>query len=94
MNDQPNRTTAAGIRHYLSVLRKRWSIIAALTVLGGSAALALSVAATPTYTSVSRVYFSLPTGTSGTTCRRAPPTRRARCSPTPRSPSSPSCWTG
>lgn len=53
-------------REYLLVLRKRWLIVALVTVIGGVLAAATVFSATPIYRSTSSVYFSLPSsGTSG-----------------------------
>jgi capsular exopolysaccharide synthesis family protein len=47
------------------VLRRHWFAVVLLTLLGALASGALSFTATPSYTSTASVYFSLPSGTSG-----------------------------
>jgi capsular exopolysaccharide synthesis family protein len=49
----------------MALLRKRWYIVLAATVLGGIGAFALSTTLTPVFHSTASLYFSLRTGTSG-----------------------------
>lgn len=51
-----------GLRDYLNVLRQRWLAVLVPTVLTTVAATALSLLATPTYTSTSSLFFSLQNG--------------------------------
>ena len=52
-------------RDYVRILRKRWVSLAVLALVGVAAAAAASLSATPAYQATSGVYFSIPTGTSG-----------------------------
>lgn len=47
------------LRDYLRILRKNWTLIAALALLGVAAAAAVSIAATPKYSSTAELYVSV-----------------------------------
>lgn len=53
------------VRDVMQVLRKQLWVIALSTLVGIGLAAFASITATPVYTSVARVYFSLPSGNSG-----------------------------
>jgi capsular exopolysaccharide synthesis family protein len=54
------------MRDYLQALRKQWWLVALVTLAVAGGIVAWSMTSTPIYRSTSTLYFSLPTGTSGT----------------------------
>lgn len=52
------------LRDYVTIMRKRWLLIAIFCVAGVAAAGAASFTATPSYKATASVYFSLPYGTT------------------------------
>ena len=54
------------MRDYMQALRKQWWVVALVTMAVTGGILAWSMTTTPIYRSTSTLYFSLPTGTSGT----------------------------
>lgn len=60
-----NTTNTMTVARALGVLRKRWYIVLAATLVGGFGAFLASNAVTPVYHSTASLYFSLRTGSSG-----------------------------
>lgn len=58
-------TNTMSVARAMAVLRKRWYIVLAATLLGGIGAFAVSSAVTPVYHSTASLYFSLRTASSG-----------------------------
>lgn len=52
------------LRDYIRILRRRWKLIVGCVVLAVAAATALTMRATPEYTSTSRLFISTPSGAS------------------------------
>jgi tyrosine-protein kinase len=58
-------TSRMSVTRAVGVLRKRWYVVLAATLLGGIVAFAASSTVTPIYHSTASLYFSLTTATSG-----------------------------
>ena len=58
-------TSTMSVARAIGVLRKRWYIVLAATILGGIGAFAASSTVTPIFHSTASLYFSLRTASSG-----------------------------